>query len=145
MSSCQGLHRVLTGDEGGAGALAVIENLEEEAVLLGCEGRHSPVVDDQQVDSGQSLEQPYEAAVGLGQIQGAEKFGCVEIEGAESLPAGLVRQGAGQIGFAHAGGAGDDAVAMMADPGRRRPTARRRRALTPAGGDSRCPPGRRTA
>ena len=45
-----------------------------------------------------------------------EKLGSVGIEGAESFPAGFVCQGAGQIGFAHAGGAGNDAVTVMADP-----------------------------
>ena len=77
--------------------------------------RASPTVGPP-IDSGQSLKQASETAVGLGQVEGAEEFGSVEIEGAKALPAGFVRQGAGQIRFAHAGEAGDDAVAMMADP-----------------------------
>ena len=99
-----GLNRVLIGDEVGAGTLTVIEDLEEEAVLVGFEGRHAPVIDDQQIDAGQSLEQSYETAIGLGLVQGAEEFGSVEVEGAESLPASFVRQRAGQVGLAHAGG-----------------------------------------
>ena len=45
------LHRVLTGDQVGAGALTVIEDLEEEAVLVGFEGCHTPVIDDQQTET----------------------------------------------------------------------------------------------
>ena len=40
-----GVDGVLAGDEGGAAPLAVVEDLEEEAVLVGLEGRQSPIVD----------------------------------------------------------------------------------------------------
>ena len=33
-----GVDRVLTGDEGGTGALAVIKDLEEQSILIGFEG-----------------------------------------------------------------------------------------------------------
>jgi len=39
-----GVDRVLAGDQGGPGALAVVEDLEEESVLVGFQGSQSPVV-----------------------------------------------------------------------------------------------------
>lgn len=111
-----GVDGVLAGDEGGAAPLAVVEDLEEEAVLVGLEGRQSPIVDEEQVDAGQFFQQPGEAAVGLGQVELTEELGHVAVEGSEALSTGLVGQGAGQIGLAHPGGTGDEAVAVMADP-----------------------------
>jgi len=99
--------RVLAGDQGGPGALSVVEDLEEEAVLVGLEGSEPPVVDEEQVDAGQLFQQPGEAAVGLGQLEFTEELGHVVVEGAKALSTGFVGQGAPQIRFAHTRGSGD--------------------------------------
>ena len=91
-----GLNRVLTGDEVGAGTLTVVEDLEEEAVLVGFEGRQCPKSSTTSRSTRASLlSSRTRPAIGLGYTQGAEEFGSVEVEGAESLPAGFVRQSAG--------------------------------------------------
>ncbi len=50
-----GVDGVLTGDEGGAVALAVVKDLEEESILIGLEGREAPVVDNEEIRPCQFL------------------------------------------------------------------------------------------
>ena len=75
-----------------------------------------PVVNDKQSTASQFFQEPGEAAIGLRQIELTEELGSVVVEGAESLPAGFVRQGTGQVRFADPGGTGNEAVSLMADP-----------------------------
>ena len=43
---------VLTGDEHGTAAVAVLEDLEEQTVLVGLEVDEAPVVDEQEINAG---------------------------------------------------------------------------------------------
>ena len=106
-----GIGRLLAGDEGGAGALAVVEDFQEESVLVRFHGGEAKIVDDQQVDAGQFPQQSGEAAVGLGDGQLSEEFGFVVVQGAVSLATGFVGQGAAEEGLTDPGGAGDEAAA----------------------------------
>ena len=106
----------LAGHEGGSLAVAVVEDLQQVAIRFAGDARNAQIIDDQQGGTRHLLEQGQEAAVGLGGLQCTEELGRVIVEGPVSIPAGLVAQGAGQVGFADASRAGDEAVALFLDP-----------------------------
>ena len=85
--------RELAGDDGGAGAVAVLQDLEQVAALLVRDRREAPVVDDQDVDAGELAEQADVGAVGAGQGELVEEPRRAAVEGAEALAAGLLRRG----------------------------------------------------
>ena len=59
----------LAGDEDGAAAVAILDDLHEIASLAGREAVGSPIVEDQEIDPDQHAEQPREAAVAVGEIE----------------------------------------------------------------------------
>ena len=111
-----GGHRELTGDDGGACAVAVVEDLQELVVLAILDLGHTPVVDEEESSLGDFLKQAREAAVCLGQGEAAEEFGCIEVDRPVALPTRLVCQGAGHKGLAASSGACDDDVLVVGDP-----------------------------
>src|SRR5207302_1676197 len=64
----------LTGDDDGAGVVAVFDNFEQIAALFGGEGFGSPVIEDEQVDAGDLAEHLGIAAVAC-EGQGGEEPG----------------------------------------------------------------------
>jgi len=62
-----------------------------------------PIIDDQHVDLGQPSQPMAEAAVGAGQGQVAKQSGGADEKSAETVPASLLAQGAGQPAFPDAG------------------------------------------
>lgn len=87
-------HGELCRDQGGAGALAVLEDLEELPVLGIVDFADAPVIDQQQIDAGDFLEQIDQAAVGLGDVQLPKKLRFVEVEAPVAFPACFLGQGA---------------------------------------------------
>ena len=67
--------RELAGDDGRAGAVAVLEDLEQVAPLLILDGGEAPVVDDEDVDAGELGEQADVGAVGAGEGELVEEAG----------------------------------------------------------------------
>jgi hypothetical protein len=61
--------RELAGDDGGAGAIAILEDLQEVAALLILHGGEGEVVDHQDVEARELGEQAEVGAVGSGQSQ----------------------------------------------------------------------------
>lgn len=59
----------LAGHDGRAGAVAVVEDLEEVAAVLVADGCHAPVIEDEHVNSSKLGEQPHVAPVGVGEAQ----------------------------------------------------------------------------
>ena len=53
----------LAGDDGAATAVAVVDDLEDVATLLGGHARQAPVVEDQQLDARKVLQEAYVAPV----------------------------------------------------------------------------------
>ena len=74
--------RQLAGDDGRAGAVAILEDLEQIAALGVLDGREPPVVDDEDIDAGQLGEQADVGAVGPGQGAGVEESGEAPVLGA---------------------------------------------------------------
>jgi hypothetical protein len=106
----------LAGDEGGFSAIAVLEDFQEVVAGLGGQGLEAPVVEDQQIDGGETLEAAGEGAVAVGQGEIVEQLGGANVEDGAVIPASLVTQGAGQPALADAGGPGDDEVVVGLDP-----------------------------
>jgi hypothetical protein len=57
------IDRDLAGDDDRAGLVAVLDDFQEVAALLGVEWLRPPVVEDQQVEAGQGAQRPGIAAV----------------------------------------------------------------------------------
>src|SRR3974390_747429 len=110
------LHRELTGDEGGAQPVAIIEDLQQVSILFAGHGGHSEVVDYDHGSSRQLFEQLEQAAVGLSVLQFTKQFRRVVITDAVTIAARLVGQSASQVSFSRAGRSGDEAVVMLGYP-----------------------------
>lgn len=108
--------RELAGHERGALSVPIVEDLEQVAVLFARDGGHSEVVDHDESGASHLFEQLHQAAIGLGVLQFAEELRCVIIADTVSIPAGLMSQGASEVGFAGTGRTSDEAVVMALDP-----------------------------
>src|SRR5215471_17997065 len=87
--------RELARDDSGAGAVAILENLQEVAALLLLDRREPPVVDDQDIEAGQFGEEADVGAVGPSQGEFMEEARGPAVARAIAFAAGLVRQRAG--------------------------------------------------
>src|SRR5829696_4389304 len=74
------IDRDLAGDEGGAAAAALLDDLQEIAPLVGPERLEPPVVEDEQPDLAEPLHQPWIASVAAGQGEVGEQLGDALIE-----------------------------------------------------------------
>jgi len=95
--------RDLAGDQQRAAVVAVVNDLEQIATLLGIERLRPPIIDDQEPDAFECGEQPRQAALAarLGQI--AEQAAGALIEYREALAACLVAEGTSQPRLADTG------------------------------------------
>ena len=109
-------HRDLACDQQGSLVVAIIDDLEQIAALVGGERFRSPVVDDEQMDAFERRDQARQTAFAarLGEI--GEQAGCSLVEDGEAVAAGLVAERAGKPGLADAGWADNDQVVAVADP-----------------------------
>ena len=48
--------RHLAGDDDGAGVIAVLDDLQQVAALLGVQRLRAPIVEDQQIDAGERVQ-----------------------------------------------------------------------------------------
>ena len=110
------LDRIVAGNEGRAIAAAVVDDLEEIAVLTGADGGDAQIVDDEHAGFLNALEQLGQAAVGVSLLEGAEELGSGKLGRSEAIPAGLDTEGAAQVGLADSGRTDDQAVAMVLHP-----------------------------
>jgi hypothetical protein len=115
----------LAGDDRGAAALSVFEDLQEVDALGRGEHGQAPVVEDQQVDAAEGLEQAAVAAVATGERQRLEEARGTLVEDGAPVAASFVAKRAGDPALADAAGPGDQAVLMAVDRNwRQRPTYR---------------------
>ena len=110
------LDRQLTGREGGAPSVAVFEDFQQVTALFGGQFDQAPVIEDEELGPRQGVDEFGVAPVPLGDGQVLEESGQAQVEGGVALPAGAVRQGAGEPGFTDAGGAGDEDIEAVTDP-----------------------------
>ena len=111
-----GIDGDLGGDQGRGAVVTVIEDLQQVTGLSGSEGVAQPVVEDEQVGSGDGVEELWVGAVGPSQLQGREQARGALVAHGGVVAAGSVAEGAGEVGFAGTGGSGDDDVEVAAHP-----------------------------
>jgi len=86
------LNRKLTGDDGGAPAIAVLDDLHQVAALGRGEPVGSPVIEDEQIGAHQFPEQPLEAPVASGEFEvGKEAWQTVVEDGAPRADGGVAQ------------------------------------------------------
>ena len=73
-------YRQLAGDDGGASAIAVLEDLKQVMSGLGVQRFQAPVVQDQQLHGGQALEAAPDAAVAMRKGELVEELGDTDVE-----------------------------------------------------------------
>jgi hypothetical protein len=93
----------LTGENGRATPIAFLEDLVEVTTGTGIERFEAPIVEDQELDAGETAQDAGVAAVAAGEGEFGEEFGNPLIENRAVIAAGLVTQGTSKPRFAHAG------------------------------------------
>ncbi len=110
------IDRHLAGAKDRTGIVAVLDDFEQVAGLVGGELFRPPIVEDEEFDPAEGAQQLGVAAVAAGEGECGEEPWDTMIENGEVLFAGLVSQGAGEPTFADAARPGDDEVAARTDP-----------------------------
>ena len=110
------LDRQLAGDQGGSALVAVFEDFQQIAPLGRGELGQSPIVQNDQIGSGEFSHDLRIASVALSVAEFVEQPGQAVVLDAEAVAAGLVAERAADPGLARAGGAGDQQVEAFLDP-----------------------------
>lgn len=84
--------RQLAGDEGGAGAHAIIQDLEQIIALALADRGDGEVINDQQSCFGEAAELFAQAAIGVRELELFEQTRRPQVEGREALTASLIAQ-----------------------------------------------------
>src|SRR5208282_3848629 len=109
-------HRNLTGHQQRAFLVAVIDDLQQVASLLGGQRFWTPVVDDQQPGALQHRQHPRQPSFTTGGREFREQPRRAPIDHREAFPAGLVPQCAGQPRLAGTGRTADHQMLAVTDP-----------------------------
>ena len=88
--------RDLASDQGGAAAIAVLDNFEHVVALLGSERLKAPIIEDQQLDAAEGAHQSRVAAIAAGEREIAEHPRHALIEDRAIVAAGLLTECASQ-------------------------------------------------
>jgi hypothetical protein len=83
----------LTGENGRATPIAFLEDLVEVTTGTGIERFEAPIVEDQELDAGETAQDAGVAAITAGEGEFGEEFGNPLIENRAVIAAGLVTQG----------------------------------------------------
>src|SRR5512145_1968 len=118
--------RQLARHDGAAPAVAIVDDLEQVAALLGRHRRQTPVVEDQQLDTREALQEPCMASVAASQAEGVEQPWYAVIEHSAVVAARLVAERTGEPTLARARLAGDQEVLPPRDPLSRRKLGKER-------------------
>src|SRR5690606_3025948 len=106
----------LAGDQDGSTVVAILDDLQQIAPLVGVEGFWAPVVEDQQTGPGQGAQHLAVPPVGAPQRESAEEPGDAVIDDRQIFAASLLAERAGQEALADAARPGDQQVPLGADP-----------------------------
>src|SRR6185437_3114540 len=113
------LGRELAGHDGGALAVAVLEDLEQVAAFLVASGAQAPVVDDEDVDACELGEEADVATVGAREAELVKETRRAAVDRAVAASTRLLRERAGDVRLADAGRARDDHVLVLVHPAAR--------------------------
>ena len=95
--------RDLTGEDGRATPIALLEDLVEVTTGAGVERFEAPIVEDEELDAGETAQDAGIAAVTAGEREFGEELGNPLIENRAVVAASLVTEGTSKPRFAHAG------------------------------------------
>src|SRR5437899_337189 len=101
------IDRELAGDDGGAAAVAVLEDLQEVVAGRSVERLKAPVVENEQIDAAERAQETRVAAIAARQGEIAEQPRDALIEHGAIVAAGLVAERRGEPTLADAGRARD--------------------------------------
>lgn len=110
------IHGELTGDNGGAVAVALLDDLQEVSSLNVGHGSHTEIVKHKDVGFGELLHEASITAIAFSQSHLVKELWRADVKGAVSFAAGLVGQGAGDKGFPRPRGSGNEDVVVTPDP-----------------------------
>jgi len=113
--------RQLTGDDSRVDIIAVFKYFQEIRSTLVIERLKPPVIDDEELGSGQSGEHSSIAAIGSGNAQLLKEPGETKIRGLIILPAGFLTEGTGHKAFSYSSWSGNKHIEMFFYP----PTGRK--------------------
>ena len=108
--------RQLAGDQDRADVVAILDDFEEIASLIGIEGFRSPIVDNEELDLGDRFQHAGITTVAARKGECREQAVCSMIDCGEIVATGFVAKGAGEIAFADTGRSCDEQVTTLADP-----------------------------
>ena len=108
--------RKLAGNDGGACAAAIIEELEQIVALGIGERRKSEIVQDEDVEASELAKSADVGAVGTSQGELVEEPRGAAVQSALAFTASLLGERTGDVSLADAGCAGEDDVGVFFDP-----------------------------
>ena len=106
----------LTGENGRTAPIAFLEDLVKVTTGTGVQRFEAPIVEDEELDAGETTQNAGIATVTAGERELGEEFGNPLIENREVISAGPVTQGTSKPRFAHAGRSAQDQIVVRVDP-----------------------------
>src|SRR5690348_5739642 len=106
----------LTGENGRATPIAFLEDLVEVTTGTRVERFEAPIVEDEELDAGETAQDAGIAAITAGEREFGEELGNPLIENRAVVAASLVTQGASKPTFADPGGPAQNQIVVRVDP-----------------------------
>jgi hypothetical protein len=108
--------RHLAGEDGRAAPIAFLKDFVEVTTGTGIERFEAPIVEDEELDTGETAQDTSIAAVTAGERELGEELGDSLIKNRAVVAAGLVTQGTSKPRFAHAGRPAQNQIIVRVDP-----------------------------
>ena len=105
----------LTGENGRTAPIAFLEDLVKVTTGTGVQRFEAPIVEDEELDAGETTQNAGIATVTAGERELGEEFGNPLIENRAVVAAGLVAESASKPRFAHARGPAQDQIVVGVD------------------------------
>src|SRR5271166_2588008 len=110
------VHGNLAGDDERAFVVAILDDFEQIARLVGRERFGSPIIQDEQFDAREGPQEPGVARIPMGDGQIGEEPGGAGVENGHVFSARLLAEGAGEPALAQAARPGHEQIATLGDP-----------------------------
>jgi hypothetical protein len=108
--------RDLAGEDGRAAPITVLEDFVEVTTSAGVERLEAPIIEDEELDAGETAQDTGVAAVTAGKREFGEELGNPLIKNRAVVAASLVSKGTGKPTFADPGGPAQDQIVVRVDP-----------------------------
>ena len=108
--------RDLAGEDGRAAPIAFLEDLVEITTSTGVERFEAPIVENEELDAGETAQDAGIAAVTAGEREFGEELGNPLIKNRAVVAASLVAEGTGKPTFADPGRPAQNQIVVRVDP-----------------------------